>query len=122
MDLWWEETNGDWNIEEHKDVGDHNDWSVLRGLKLYIIRNRSLCKEIDFEGHKVEILGLVFIVCFVQNVEQRLVVVLNSFWKINVIVPNDLIEGLQVPDEDLFLPFAGGVELEVIIVEEESGL
>jgi hypothetical protein len=67
-------------------------------------------------------LSLIIIVCSVQYVEQRLVVVLNSFWKINIIVPNYLVEGLQVPDEDLFLPFAGGIDLEVIIVEEESGL
>ncbi len=58
----------------------------------------------------------------IKDLEQGLVIPVSTLREVCVILPDDLVESLQVDNEDLFLPLASRLELEIVVIQKNSGL
>jgi len=116
VDLGGEEPNGDGDINEHKDVRYYDNARILSRFFLDVVGDCALGEEIYLEGHKLEALGSVVVICLIEDVEE-VHVVGESLRKICAVVTDDFVDCLQVPDENVKLPLACRIELEFIVIE-----
>jgi hypothetical protein len=64
----------------------------------------------------------VLVVGIIKDLEESHIIPIGTLWEVCVILADHLIESLQVDNEDLFLPLAGGLELEIVVIQKNSGL
>jgi hypothetical protein len=102
----WEEAESQRDIAEHQDVRDDYDVGVLRRFKLYVVFHRALSEVISLKWNYLA--GELDIHNVLEGVNQVLVVTDSFHWSVHsvvVVVVHSLVEGLEVADKNLALPF-----------------
>ena len=64
----------------------------------------------------------MLIVGVIKDLEESHIIPVSTLWEVCVILADNLVESLQVHNEDLFLPLAGRLKLEIVVIQKNSGL